>query len=80
MKLNNLVLEITIPDYLREVQLSKSRRAVYYEWRTGKGIRAWKSTMSKGKQIPKKLLNEEQKFNHEYSKNKLYYPDHLSIK
>jgi len=80
MKLHNLILEITIPNYLREVQLSKARRAVYYEWKDKLGIRAWKTAMSKGKQIPKSYINNHTKNLYTYSKDGQYMPHDLNEK
>lgn len=56
---SNLILSISIPNYIRQVQLSKSRRTLYYEWKNDLGIRSWKTKDSKGKQIPKKYVEGE---------------------
>lgn len=49
MEDKKLIASITIPNYIREVQLSKAQRPKYFEW-DGKTIKA------KGKKIWKKLI------------------------
>ena len=51
----NLILNIEIPNYIRKIEISKKRRIIYYE---NNGIRARKSSKSKGKQLPKKFIDE----------------------
>lgn len=70
------MLEIQIPNYIREVEISKKRRKVYYEWKLG-GIRARKSSSAKGKQLPKKFIMKG--FHHPdlYNKDTAFRQGHL---
>jgi hypothetical protein len=74
------MLEIKIPNYIREVEISKKRRKIYYEWQASKGIRARKSSGAKGKQLPKKFILKEYHDPFIYNNDTKIRPNHLSPK